>query len=302
MDFDFYKQIITAEQSKICSCLYVVATPLGNLADITLRALSVLSNCDIIIAEDTRRTQKLLSYYQIKNKKIISYQHYNELRKAPQLIRNAKDKKLILALVSDAGTPCLSDPGSVLVKESWDKDFSVVPVPGASSIGSLVSVSAIACRRFVYEGFLPTKNSEKTSLILSWEKLKRPVLFFESPNRVESTINIIKQHFPESYLCSGRELTKTHEDIKHGSPEEIILSLQENSALRGEFTFIVDIVVSDSVLSEQRNKLLDETDKRIKSMLSLGLSQKDIVKNLKDIGLSRSEIYKRTLNLKNSKD
>ena len=125
-------------------------------------------------------------------------------------------------MVSDAGTPCLSDPGSILVKEAWDNNFKVVPIPGASAITTIISATAIPCRKFFYEGFLPTKTAEKKSLIKTWDSFKQPVLFFESPNRVKTTLEIISQNFPDSWVCLGRELTKNYEDIKHGTPQEII--------------------------------------------------------------------------------
>lgn len=219
------------------STIYVTATPIGNLEDITLRALRILKEVDVILCEDTRVTKKLLSHYGI-NKPLLSYHANSKLSKTDKifdLIEQGKD----LALVSDAGTPTISDPGSRLIKEVREKfnDVSIVSVPGPSALISALSISGVLGREFVFLGFLPHKKGRKT-IFEYIEKEEKIVVFYESTHRIMKTLEALKGNLKKITIC--REMTKMHEEVLYGTPCEI-LEILTNEPVRqkGEFVVIV---------------------------------------------------------------
>jgi len=217
--------------------LYIVATPIGNMADITNRALDILRGVDLILTEDTRVTGKLLERYSIVVK-VSSYHHHSSDEKKLMIL-----KKLIdghnLALVSDAGTPGISDPGNELIDYLQDKEpkIEIVPIPGASALTAAVSVCGFYTKEFVFIGFMPKKK--RTKLISEIEKSGRAFVFFESPKRVIRTLETIKEIIGDRRVFVGRELTKIHEETTRGNIAEVIAKLR-NSDERGEMVLVVE--------------------------------------------------------------
>ena len=193
--------------------LYVVATPIGNLGDITQRAIDILSGVSLVAAEDTRHSQKLLAHLGV-NAKLVSLHEHNERNKAESLINSILSGESI-ALVSDAGTPLISDPGYILVRTAIESGVSVIPVPGASALIAALSASGMASDRFLFEGFLPAKSSAKLKKLESLKKESGTVIFYESPHRVLATLeSMVEVLGPERRIAMARELTKTFETIK----------------------------------------------------------------------------------------
>ena len=226
--------------------LYIVATPIGNLKDITLRALEILREVDFILAEDTRVTKKLLERYKIK-KPLISYHHHSKLKKVKKIL-DILSKGKSLALVSDAGTPGISDPGNKLIAEILDSDLAdsveIVPIPGSSAITTLASVAGIFMDRFQFLGFPPHKKGRNKYFKKVLES-DIPVVFFESPHRIIKTLRQLEElvdayNLPPTtyYLILGRELTKQFETIYRGTITDVLTQLQKD-VIKGEFTIIL---------------------------------------------------------------
>jgi 16S rRNA (cytidine1402-2'-O)-methyltransferase len=218
------------------SVLYVVATPIGNLEDITLRALEILKKADAIVCEDTRITRRLLDRYEIPIKKMIPHYKSKEARAIPEIVSLLKNGQ-ILALVSDAGTPGISDPGFLLTNAILDSGFEVLPIPGVSAVTTLLSVSHIPVSEFVYLGFLPHKKG-RLSKLKAIATESRPVLLFESTHRIEKLLQELLLHCGDRELLIGRELTKLHETIVRGSLSYVIEWFKSRS-LKGEFTLLI---------------------------------------------------------------
>ncbi len=216
--------------------LYIVATPIGNREDITLRALRILDEVDIIAAEDTRKTGMLLKHYNIK-KPLTSYFEHNEKRKTPALIQDLQSGKNI-ALVSEAGTPTISDPGYRLVHAALQEEIPVVPIPGVCAAITALSVSGLPVHRFAFEGFLPPKTGKRKNFLKKLVNEERTLIFYESPHRITAALEDIREVFGDRPAVLTRELTKMHEEHMQGSISTIIESLAEKS-LKGEFTLVV---------------------------------------------------------------
>ncbi|VAX22451.1 16S rRNA (cytidine(1402)-2'-O)-methyltransferase [hydrothermal vent metagenome] len=217
--------------------LYLVASPVGNLADITNRAVKILKSVDIIAAEDTRHTRRLLDHYEVKGRRLTSYHAHNVERKTPVLIEELKEGKSI-ALISDAGSPGISDPGAVLVREAVEEKIVICPIPGPSAPTLAVTASGFPSHRFVFEGFLPRKKGRKT-LIESWRKEKRTIVFFEAPVRIVKTLNYIKEMIGDRKVCVARELTKKFEEFIRGDISDVIGELESRTSVKGEITVVV---------------------------------------------------------------
>ncbi len=216
--------------------IYIVATPIGNLEDITLRALRVLGEVDFILAEDTRKTGNLLKHFQIKNKLVSFYEH-NESRKIPQVIEELKKGKKA-ALVSSAGTPTISDPGFKLIREARREKIEITSLPGPSSLIAAVPLSSIGSEKFIFFGYFPRKKGAKQKLfgqLLNWPAAS---IFFESPYRILRTLNELKAELGERRVTLCREMTKKFEEIFEGSLDEVVDFLGKKKP-RGEFTFIL---------------------------------------------------------------
>lgn len=225
--FEFYKQM---------SKLYIIPTPIGNLKDITLRALEMLQEVDVILAEDTRQTSKLLKHYNIE-KKLIAHHQHNEHQKIERVIEELKSG-VVIGLVSDAGTPAISDPGFLLTRECIKHGIEVETLPGATALVPALVNSGFPCDKFVFEGFLPHKKGRQTRLNLLKEET-RTIIFYESTHRLLKTLNQFAEYFGEERQVSvSRELTKLHEENIRGSVKEVI-EYYNNNVIKGEIVIIV---------------------------------------------------------------
>ena len=219
----------------IAGTLFIVSTPIGNLEDISFRAINVLSSVDLIAAEDTRKTKILLNHFNI-SKPLVSYYSYNEARRTPELISKLQAGTSI-ALVSDAGTPGISDPAFRMIRAALDENITITPIPGATAFLQGLIVSGLPSDHFLYEGFLPVKKGRKTKL----EELKlehRTIVLYESPHRLLRTLRDLKDHLNDRPMCASRELTKKFEETIRGTISEIIAHFNQHSP-RGEFVLII---------------------------------------------------------------
>lgn len=234
----FQKHLQKAADSIEKRTLYVVATPIGNLADITLRALAVLQNADLICAEDTRVTARLLSAYGIQGR-LVSVREHNERQMADKIIAHLSDG-LTVAQVSDAGTPAVCDPGAKLAERVREAGFRVVPVVGASAVMGALSAAGVTESDFYFNGFLPPKSGERQKLLAKWAQADFPVVMFETPHRIEAALSDMAALFPERRLTLAREITKTFETFLSGTVSEIQTALQaDNDQIRGEMVLIL---------------------------------------------------------------
>ncbi len=218
--------------------LYVVATPIGNLEDISLRALRILREVDLIAAEDTRRTRALLAKYGIPTP-TTSYFEQNKLRRGPELVARLRAGASV-ALVTDAGTPGVSDPGFHIVRLAREAGVAVVPIPGPSAVVAALSAAGVPADRFVFEGFLPARRGRRLSRLRALQALERPVVLYESPRRVVETLEVVEEVFGPVEVVLAREVTKQFEEFRRGTPAELRASLAAGGAVRGEVTLIVN--------------------------------------------------------------
>ncbi len=231
----FYQK---ACDSLLPQTLYVVATPIGNLADMTLRALAVLSKADVVCAEDTRVTAQLLGAYGIQAR-LLSVREHNERQMAEKVVSALAEGKIV-AQVSDAGTPAVCDPGARLVESVREAGFAVVPVMGASAVMAALSVAGIADSTFYFAGFLPAKAGERQKRLSGWQEADFPVVMFETPHRIAATLSDMQGLFPDRRLMLGREISKTFETFLNGTTGDLAARLQEDSnQSRGEMVLVL---------------------------------------------------------------
>jgi 16S rRNA (cytidine1402-2'-O)-methyltransferase len=226
---------------RLSGTLYVVATPIGNLEDITLRALRVLRESTLIAAEDTRRTRALLAHYSIATP-LLSYHEHNKARRGPELCARLQAGERV-ALVTDAGTPGVSDPGFHLVRLAREAGLAVVPVPGPSAVTAALSVAGIPGDRFAFEGFLPVKPGRRLARLRALAALGRPVVVYESPHRVAATLEALATVFGGAEVVLGRELTKQFEEFRRGTAAALAARVRREG-VRGEITLVVNPAVS----------------------------------------------------------
>ena len=216
--------------------IYIVATPIGNLDDISFRAVETLRNVDLIACEDTRHTLKLLNKYEIKNK-LIPYHDHNKIKKTPVLIEKLKEGQS-LALVSDAGTPSISDPGFYLIREAIKNDIELSPIPGPTSLISAVVASGLEIDRFVFEGYLPRKKG-RTKRLKELAEYRVTIVIFEGPHRVIKTLNDLREYLGDRKAAIGREMTKINEEFIRGTLSELIAHYDSRKP-RGEYVIVVE--------------------------------------------------------------
>jgi 16S rRNA (cytidine1402-2'-O)-methyltransferase len=268
--------------------LYVVATPIGNLEDVTLRALRVLKEVKLIAAEDTRKTKRLLDHYGIHTP-MTSYYEHNKMTKLGYLLRSLETDDL--ALVSEAGMPGISDPGYELVVAAARQGVRVVPIPGPSAIVAAVAVSGLPTDQFTYLGFLPRKKSERVRLLEQVAQEPRTLVAFEAPHRLTDTLRDMLEVLGDRRMAIVRELTKLHEEVFRGTTREAIAHFQEP---RGEFT-----VVIEGCRKEAKLVLTAEIENEIRALQSQGTPAKEGVARLSaTTGLPRKELYQAWLTLK----
>jgi 16S rRNA (cytidine1402-2'-O)-methyltransferase len=281
---DFFAQ---NKEIKAEVALYVIATPIGNLLDITLRALQILAAADFIICEDSRMTSKLLANYKITDKKLIVYNDHSD-EKIREKILNFLIQGKIMALVSDAGTPLISDPGYKLIKYLRENNQKIIPLPGASAVTTAICASGLAVDNFLFLGFLPTSEIQKEKLLNSLPR-NFTFVFFESANRVLESLESIGKIFKKRRVCAARELTKIYEEIISDEVESVIdFFVRQESKLRGEFVIIVEKADKNEENFQQSDLLAD-----INEAIGLGYSIKDLSQNLSEVyGINKKEIYK----------
>ncbi len=271
--------------------LYVVGTPIGNLEDITFRAVRILQTVDIIAAEDTRHTGKLLQHFQVKTPQ-VSYHEHNRTSRIPELLEHLVNNKAI-ALVSDAGMPGISDPGYELVKACIEAGISVVPIPGASAAITALSASGLPTNRFVFEGFLPAKSQQRQEYLESLQTESRTLIFYESPHRLRDTLQDLAEVWgSDRQIVLGRELTKLYEEFWRGTIAEAIAHYSQREP-QGEYTLVVaGIPASQPQLTEEELKA------ELKQLISQGISRSQASRQLaKFTSLPRRQLYQLALSI-----
>lgn len=274
--------------------LFLVGTPIGNLGDLTIRGLETLKEVDLIAAEDTRQTRKLLNHYNI-DKRITSYYEHNKQSKGPVLIQEILAGKNI-ALVSDAGMPGISDPGSDLVRECIEAGIKVVPIPGPSAIITGLVASGLDTCGFVFGGFFPREKKEQQKILNELGTEKRTIVFYESPHRIKKSLEVIKESWGDRDCCVARELTKVYEEFIRGPINKVIKHFQE-VPVKGEITLIIEGKKPQAVAQPS----FEEAEDYYNSLTALGLDRKEAVKETaKAMGLPKRELYNRVM--KNKKE
>ena len=272
--------------------LYVVSTPLGNLKDITLRALEILKRSDFILCEDTRISKKLIEKYQI-NTKLISNHKFNEKKNISRVIQQLNSGKII-SLISDAGTPCISDPGSILVNECINNDIKIFPIPGPSAVATAVSISGFS-DKFLFYGFFPEKKDRLSSELKKLSELDNSLVFFVSPKKINKIIPEIKKNFIGREIVFCREITKMFEEFIRKNVNELDLFKKEP---KGEFT----VVISEKKNNKNNSQNLSESDMNIIKKMINKLSTKEITDIIsQSSNVSKKQIYNYCLELKNEK-
>ena len=270
--------------------LYCVATPIGNMGDITLRAIETLKQSDLILCEDTRVSKKILQKFEI-NKKIISNHKFNENKNLEKVLELLKNRKVI-SLISDAGTPAVSDPGRILIKECVKNGIDIFPIPGPSAVSTAISISGFS-DNFYFCGFLPEKQNQVKKLFKDLSLLNGSIVFFISPNKLNKKINEIKEFFLNRDILICREITKYHEEYIRTSIKELS---NLNFSRKGEIT----VVISEQKKENLSFKELEESDKKKIKKLIKNMSIKDIVKKVsEDRDITKKLIYKYCLEIKN---
>ncbi|MBE9207012.1 16S rRNA (cytidine(1402)-2'-O)-methyltransferase [Nostoc sp. LEGE 06077] len=271
--------------------LYVVGTPIGNLEDITFRAVRILQTVDLIAAEDTRHTGKLLQHFQVKTPQ-LSYHEHNRNSRIPEILEHLSQGKAI-ALVSDAGMPGISDPGYELIKACIDAGIKVVPIPGASAAITALSAAGLPTDKFVFEGFLPAKTQRRREHLETLQTEARSLIFYESPHRLPETLQDLAEVFgSDRHIVMARELTKLYEEFWRGTIADAIAHYQQREP-QGEYT----LVVAGTPLSQP---LLTETELKaeLQQLISQGISRSQASRQLaKFTSLSRRQVYQLALSL-----
>lgn len=271
------------------SNIYFVPTPIGNMKDITLRALEVLENSDIIYCEDTRNSQNLLKFHNI-NTKLISYHKFNESERVEEIISNIENGKTV-SVISDAGMPIINDPGFVILQEVIKKGISYEILPGACALINGICGSGFDTTNFVYMGFVPKTESEREKFFKNFKDMSVTGIFYESPHRLLKTLKSLYAQFGNINVCVCRELTKLFEEYKIGCIDEII-SYYEEKGVKGEIVLVIEKIVDEKETFDVANEIL--------KFKKEGYSNKDIVKTLKDnFNISKNEAYELVLNFEN---
>ena len=265
--------------------IYLVATPIGNLEDITLRALRILKEVDLIAAEDTRNTLKLLNHYEI-SKPLISYHRHNEEIRVDGLIEKAKDGKNI-AIVSDAGTPGISDPGNVIVKEAVKNNIQVIPIPGACAAINALIGSGLDTKEFAFFGFLPLNKKLRNEKLKEIKKETKTIIIYEAPHKIKNTLEDLEDILDNNRkVVLARELTKIHEEFIIGNIEQLI---EKTKDLKGEMILVIEGAKHVEDENELNKLSLEEHYKYYEKQ---GLDKKEIIKRVaKDRGVNKNEVY-----------
>lgn len=268
--------------------LYICGTPIGNLDDISRRVLKTLQEVDLIAAEDTRRTARLLNYFAIDTP-LTSYHEHNEQEKAGKLLSMLEQGKN-LALVSDAGMPGISDPGLIIIKKAIEAGIEIIPVPGPTAAISALVVSGLDMERFIFEGFLPRKGKERQERLEELKRETRTVILYESPYRLKETLIELSPVLRERRLAVVRELTKIHEEKLYGTAEEILMKIADRE-IKGEIVIVIEGIKEVEPETEGWEEL--SIMEHLKLMMEKGLTKKQAIKEVARIrNLPKREVYK----------
>ncbi len=277
--------------NKLCGELYIIATPIGNLEDITLRALRILKEVDIIAAEDTRHTLNLLNHFKI-TKPMISYHRHNEEVRTEELIEKLEEGKKI-ALVSDAGTPIISDPGGEIVKKALQKDIKVIPIPGACALITALIASGMDAKEFSFFGFLPLNKKNRKEKLFQIQQEEKTSIIYEAPHKLINTLKELQLIIENRNITLARELTKIHEEYITGTIQEVIDKIKQP---KGEYVILIE---KNKISKQLKNleKLNELTiEKHYEYYEKKGLNKKEIIKQIaKDRNVNKNEIYKKFL-------
>lgn len=282
----------TNEESILTDDLYIIATPIGNMGDITFRAIEVLKSVDAVLCEDTRTSGKLLSYYGINTPR-IAYHEHNEKEMSRKIISMIKDSGKKLALISDAGTPLISDPGYRLLRECAEAGVSFTSLPGACACIDALVLSAMPTDKFLFAGFLPNKSSARKTAIKEIEDITSTVIFYETANRLLDSLKDIKEVLGERTIAVTRELTKKFEEVRRGSLSELIDFYEKNGNPRGEIVLILAGAEKGKIKFSQDdldNMIVNELKNKSVKDASALVSEKT--------GVSKRDLYQRALELK----
>lgn len=276
--------------------LYLVPTPIGNLKDITLRALETLQEVDFIAAEDTRQTLKLLNHFEIK-KSLISYHKFNEQIKSDKIIELLMEGKNV-ALVSDAGTPGISDPGSVIVQRCIEQMIDFEVLPGATAITTALVYSGLDTTKFLFRGFLPRENKDRKIVTDVLMQSQETLIFYEAPHRLMDTLEFLLETFGDRKIAVCRELTKIYEEIYRGSISEALQHFEEKKP-RGEFVLVLEGKKLEDIREEQKEAWINlSIEEHILKYVNDGMNKKDAIKLVaKERELPKSEVYKFSTNI-----
>lgn len=276
--------------------IFLVPTPIGNLKDITLRAIEVLENVDEIAAEDTRQTLKLLNHFNIK-KSLFSYHQHNEQGKSEGIIEKLKSGKNI-ALVTDAGTPGISDPGSVIVQKCIEQNIPFEVLPGATAFTTALVYSGLDTTKFIFRGFIPRETKDRKILMEEVKDKTETVIFYESPHRLIDTLDFLKNYLGNRRIAVCRELTKLHEDIYRGTIEEAYNWFVSNRP-RGEFVLVIQGKTESEIKAEKEEAYADiSIEEHLIKLIETGISKKEAVKMVsQERDLPKKDVYKVSINL-----
>ena len=271
--------------------LYLVPTPIGNLKDITLRALETLKSVDVIAAEDTRQTLKLLNHFEIK-KALISYHKFNEQVKSDKIIELIMEGKDV-AIVSDAGTPGISDPGSVIVERCIENNIGFEVLPGATAITTALVYSGLDSTKFLFRGFLPRENKERKLIVNELLQSQETIIFYEAPHRLLDTLTFLLNTFGDRKIAVCRELTKVYQEIYRSTIKEALEYFTENKP-RGEFVLVVEGKKLEEIKEEQREAWVNlSIEDHIRKYINDGMDKKSAIKLVaKERELPKNEVYK----------
>jgi len=271
--------------------LYLVPTPIGNLQDITLRALDVLKSVDEIAAEDTRTSLKLLNHFDIK-KSLFSYHKHNEQGKSIDIINKLKSG-INIALITDAGTPGISDPGSVIVERCIEEEIEFEVLPGATAITTALVYSGLDTTKFMFRGFLPRENKDRNPIIEEVKNVRDTIIFYEAPHRLLATLDYLKDNLGDRKIAVCRELTKLHEEIYRGKLSEAIEFFTEGRP-RGEFVLVIEGKSDETIKAEKEAKWNSlSIEEHLIKVIEEGFDKKEAIKIVaKERGLAKKEVYK----------
>lgn len=276
--------------------LYIVGTPIGNLDDITIRAVNTLRNVDVILAEDTRQTLKLLNHFEI-SKHMISYHRHNEddrIEKIVEILNSGKN----LALVSDAGMPIISDPGQNLVKYLVKNNYDIEVVPGVTALITAIVKSGLDSTRFTFEGFLSVNKKQRKERLKSLVNETRTMIFYEAPHKILSTLKDMYEYFGNRDICIARELTKIHEEYRYTNFKDAIINIEENG-IKGEIVLVISGASEDKI-NEEKNKEIEQINslELVKEYMKNGDTKKDAIKKVAKLkGVNKDVVYKECLDI-----